>query len=55
MCDDRMDYLRERVARCRRLLDYVTDEQIAAALRNMAEEGELDIKRLEAERRKGRG
>ena len=41
--------MRARVAQCRRLADTITDAKAAAILRQMAEEGEADIARLEAE------
>jgi len=41
--------MRARVAQCRRLADTITDAKAAAILRQMAEEGEADIARVEAE------
>jgi hypothetical protein len=43
--------IRARVAQCRRLANMITDEQAAATLRQMADEGEADIRRLEEEQR----
>jgi hypothetical protein len=40
--------LRARVERCRRLAATTTDERAAAILRQMADEGEADLKRIEA-------
>jgi hypothetical protein len=40
--------MRARVAQCRRLANSVTDPRAAKILRQMADEGEVDIKRLEA-------
>jgi len=42
--------MRERVERCRRLAATITDSRAAAILTQMADEGEADIARLEAER-----
>lgn len=47
MSDDVIANIRARVAQCRRLAEMITDEQAAAILRQMAEEGERDIRRLE--------
>lgn len=41
--------MRARVAQCRRLADSITDAQAAATLRQMADEGDADIARIEAE------
>ena len=41
--------MRARVAQCRRLADTITDARAAAILRQMADEGEADIARAEAE------
>ena len=40
--------MRGRVEQCRRLAKATTDTRAAAILRQMADEGEADIKRLEA-------
>jgi hypothetical protein len=42
--------MRARVAQCRRLADTITDAKAAAILRQMADEGQADIARAEAER-----
>lgn len=42
-------HIRSRVQRCRYLASVINDEKAAAILRQMAEEGEADIRRLEAE------
>ncbi|HKU91754.1 MAG TPA: hypothetical protein VJP82_00235 [Sphingomicrobium sp.] len=42
--------MRARVAQCRRLADSITDARAAAILRQMADEGDADIARAEAER-----
>jgi hypothetical protein len=46
--------IRARVDKCRKLADMITDERAAAILRQMAEDGETDIKRLQAEQESGR-
>lgn len=51
MGDDPIDRMRERIAQCRRLAEFITDPKAAATLRQMADEGEIDIRRLEAERK----
>jgi len=43
----------ERVAQCRRLAASTTDGRVANILRQMADEGEEDMKRLQAERPRG--
>ena len=55
MSDDPLDHMRERIALCRRLAASTTDRNVAAELRRIAEEGEADLARLEAERRDMRG
>jgi DNA-binding ferritin-like protein len=48
--DDRtIANMRSRVARCRQLADSTTDPRTATILRQMADEGEADIWRLESE------
>jgi hypothetical protein len=42
--------MRARVAQCRRLADTITDAKAAAILRQMADEGQADIARAEAQR-----
>ncbi|HEX5238326.1 MAG TPA: hypothetical protein VFW39_07685 [Sphingomicrobium sp.] len=41
-------HMRARVDQCRRLADMITDEKAASILRRMAEDGEADIRRIEA-------
>jgi hypothetical protein len=53
MNDDVLSSMRSRVAQCRRLAAQITDQRTAAILRQMADEGERDIKRLETERNRG--
>lgn len=50
MSDDPLDGMRARIAQCRRLAASTTDAQAREVLTQMAEEGEADLKRLEAER-----
>ena len=48
MPSDLISHMRERVERCRRLAEMITDERAAAILRQMAEDGEADIERLQS-------
>ena len=48
--DEIVEKMRGRVAQCRRLAETITDAKAAGILRQMAEEGEADIARIEAER-----
>jgi hypothetical protein len=50
MNDEIIANIRSRVQRCRYLAGMINDAQAAEVLRQMAEEGEADIRRLEAER-----
>jgi hypothetical protein len=50
MSEDPLDHMRERIERCRRLAKYVNDPRTTEALLEMAEEGEIDLARLIAER-----
>ena len=43
--------IRARVEQCRRLADLITNREAAAILRQMAEDGERDVRRLEAKQR----
>ena len=52
MSDDPLDHMRERIERCRRLAKYVNDPRTTEALIQMAEQGEVDLARLMAEREK---
>ena len=45
--------IRARVDKCRKLADMITDERAAAILRQMADDGERDIKRLQSEQQGG--
>ena len=49
MENDIVANMRARVAKCRSLAASTTDQRTAAILRQMADEGEADIRRLEAE------
>jgi len=48
--EETIAHMRARVAQCRRLAAGTTDRSIVDALIKMAEEGEADIKRWEAQR-----
>ena len=48
--DDIIANIRSRVERCRYLAGMINDPKAAEVLRQMAQEGEADIERLEAER-----
>lgn len=50
MNDDVISHIRSRVDRCRYLASMINDEKAAEILRQMAQEGEADLRRLEAER-----
>ena len=50
MSEDPLDHMRERIERCRRLVKYVNDPRTTEALLEMAEQGEIDLARLIAER-----
>jgi hypothetical protein len=50
MSDDPLHHMRERIERCRRLAKYVNDPRTTKALLEMAEQGEIDLARLIAER-----
>jgi len=51
--DDVIANIRARVEKCRKLADMITDERAAAILRQMADDGERDIKRLQSEQQGG--
>ena len=51
MDEEAIRNMRARVAQCRRLADQITDERAAAVLRQMADQGEADLWRLEADRK----
>jgi len=48
--DDPLEHMRQRVEMCRRLARSTTDPKTAKILRDMADQGELDLKKLLAER-----
>ena len=50
MGHDPLDNIRARVEQCRRLAKAITDARAAKILLQMADEGEADLKRLQAER-----
>lgn len=47
MGDEMLKRMKARVAQCRRLADATTDERAAKILRQMADEGEEDIRKME--------
>ena len=49
MSEDVISHMRARVEQCRRLAEMITDERATAALKQMAEDGQADLERLEAE------
>ncbi|HEV2596667.1 MAG TPA: hypothetical protein VGU01_15865 [Sphingomicrobium sp.] len=49
MNEDVLSNIRARVERFRYLATMINDDKVAAILRQMAEEGEADLRRLEAE------
>ena len=53
MSDDPLEGMRARIAQCRRLAASTTDAQAREVLTQMADEGEADLKRLEAQRGAG--
>lgn len=50
MSDDPLDGMRRRIGTCRRLARQMLDQQTIDALLQMAEEIEIDLAKLEAER-----
>ena len=48
MANELIAHMRARVDQCRRLAEMITDEKAASILRQMAEDGEADIRRIEA-------
>lgn len=48
--DDPLDHMRKRIDMCRRLAKNINDAEAAKALREMADQGEIDLKKLLAER-----
>jgi hypothetical protein len=42
--------MRQRIAQCRRLANSINDVEAARLLREMADQGEIDLKKLEDER-----
>jgi len=50
MSEELMPAMRGRVDQCRNLAKWINDPSAAKILRQMAEEGEADLKRLKAER-----
>jgi hypothetical protein len=54
MSDDPLENMRQRIERCRRLAKYVNDPRTTEALIQMAEQGEIDLARLMADRKAAR-
>lgn len=48
--DDPLQHMRERIDMCRRIAKNITDKDAARILREMADQGEIDLKRLLEER-----
>ena len=48
--DDPLVHMRQRIEMCRRLAKNIGDEEARMALLGMAEQGEKDLEKLEAER-----
>ena len=48
--DDPLKHMRERIDMCRRIAKNITDTEAARVLREMADQGEIDLKRLLEER-----
>ena len=49
MSAELIEKMRARVAQCRRLADMINDEYASRVLRQMADEGEADMRKLQAE------
>ncbi len=52
--DDPLQHMRERIDMCRRLAKNINDQEAAKILREMADQGEIDLKRLLEERDQNR-
>ena len=50
MSDDPLQHMRERIEMCRRLAKNINDADAARILREMADQGEVDLKKLLEER-----
>lgn len=50
-----LDHIRDRVERCRRLARQTTDDRARIALLELADEGEADLRKLEAEMARAQG
>ena len=46
MSDDPLEHMRERIAMCRRLARNINDPEVARILREMADQGEMDLQKL---------
>jgi hypothetical protein len=49
--DDPLDHMRKRIEMCRRLSKSINDAEAARTLREMADQGEIDLQKLLAERK----
>jgi hypothetical protein len=50
MSDDPLDHMRESITQCRQLPKFVNDPRTTETLLQMAEQGEIDLAQLIAER-----
>jgi len=48
MSDELKRHMRERIDQCRRLAKYINDPRTTEALLRMADDGEADLRKLEA-------
>jgi hypothetical protein len=46
MSDDPLQHMRERIEMCRRLARNINDSEVARILREMADQGEIDLQKL---------
>ena len=46
MSDDPLQHMRERIEMCRRLARNINDPDVARILREMADQGEIDLQKL---------
>ena len=54
VADDPLQHMRKRIDMCRRLAKSIIDQDAAKILREMADQGEIDLKRLLEERDQNR-
>jgi hypothetical protein len=48
--DDPLEHMRQRIEMCRRLSKSINDAEAARILREMADQGEIDLQKLRLER-----